>query len=408
MKLPTKMNLDYKKLAIVNYFFFVVILAIAYYFGPTQRISINPPKTELSGCDLILRYEAGLGLGVYAGRLYEPEEVVHDSVAIPVPIEAFDETNEDVILSNYIEGHNGTHYMADLGYAMIFNHAPISEGKMFEKYAIDDNRYGDELKESNYVSNWMIFPGDQVFSNYGDDWFSARGLNEVFPRKHPNKNILRVDDLENDPGRIPGCSYAFVDTVFNNNKLHLHAKANISRGTIIEVTRALLLPEERMRFSGPLRPFLWSSPAVMNIEPTEAPEGSRYAVLVLGKGALFQAVDNYNHDSSGNTSSFQPNVAYDWWDISFLGLAEEDTDPCAFATRLIEEKKEIGDIHPCAKSALEERRFPHNNRSCRKAEYISFTALRDINMGEELLIDLKTDHKTGRRFTKEYFSQFCL
>lgn len=68
-------------------------------------------------CDIYLRYIQSYGVGVYAGRLFERNRQIENSIGIPIPYEVIMNTE----LINYTEGLNETHGLLLLGYSSMIN-----------------------------------------------------------------------------------------------------------------------------------------------------------------------------------------------------------------------------------------------------------------------------------------------
>lgn len=110
-----------------------------------------------------------------------------------------------------MEGHNETHALVSLGYCMIYNHAPLWEDNMIDKY-VDSatsgfrfSHYEETSYDPIYRAARNIQPGEQIFSYYGDDWFTSRGAEEIFPRTQVGGDYCSLKDPLNHFTRVPGC-----------------------------------------------------------------------------------------------------------------------------------------------------------------------------------------------------------
>jgi len=73
-------------------------------------------------------------------------------------------------LGDYVETFNDTHVILSMGYLQILNHASKNDGIMLSKHLhpeVDFEEYTEKSLDVVAVSNWYIFPGDQIFSHYG-------------------------------------------------------------------------------------------------------------------------------------------------------------------------------------------------------------------------------------------------
>ncbi len=133
----------------------------------------------------------------------------------------------------------------------------------------------------------MIFEGDQIFSNYGTEWFANKKFGEMMTRQQPNRDLLHIDDIHNRQGRrhgpklssdtqmvlagevvgemkpisyrnIPGCTTKL--TRYDTKTQTLRAAVPIAKGTYIEVARALLVPAFALMKPVPLAEFVWWNP----------------------------------------------------------------------------------------------------------------------------------------------------
>eukprot|EP01038_Epipyxis_sp_PR26KG_P010945 gene10945-14697_t len=377
-------------------------------------------------CDVVVRYVPYFGIGVYAGKLFEPYTIFQNSIGIPIP----DDLRRGNELDLYVEQFNRTHDVLTLGYALLVNHATNFDGYMTAKefnqrdyYEENKLRYkyhdGDS-SDVRYYNKWTLFPGDQIFIQYGDDWFSSRGLEETSVRQTLNRDLIHIDDVHNEVGRIPGC--ASLLTKFENNKLV--AAVDIKQGEYIEVVRALLIPEEERFFSsGPIREFVWRKKEAKKIDEVKYDylyttrinshveaynPFEPYYLVLLGHGLLYG--DNDNGDKI-------PNVNYDWWSLSMIGI--DDTDEfsaseskesdryCNSSYPSGIERNYPEDINESTKFCIKSFRRTIYGPPCATRMFVSFVANRNIIAGEELVIDLEVD-EYGFRYASHNFASQCL
>lgn len=176
---------------------------------------------------------------------------------------------------------------------------------------------------------------------------------------------VSVVDFENEEWRpVPGCPLEL--TRWSNQRLL--ASSFIARGTVIEVSRAILVPiTDVLLASGPLKDLIWWPPSAAETCSHQAQEDLsrfkgtylvqpyqeeyRYALLLTGRGLLY---------SAGTKAA--SNVGYAW-----------------FGERM----------------------------ACGLLDMVSFVALRDIQEGEELIVALDIA-EDGRRIILDDFASPCL
>ena len=138
----------------------------------------------------------------------------------------------------------------------------------------------------------------------------------------------------NDPAYIPGCPQKYIE--IHNGRVF--AKQRIPANTVIEVVRGLIVDGSLFDHTS-VELFMWRSLV------------REQSMLLLGNGALYR----------GRTDYEQSNVKYSWYSEVSLPAARVD---------------ESGGVQWS------------NNILCKSTMLIQFTASRDINTNEELIIDL--------------------
>jgi hypothetical protein len=419
-KKKKKKNIGGKKEKAMILHFFIALLLIFLLISPLTR-SNEEEDTAEDHCDLVLQYIPGLGLGVYSGRLFEYDELVEAYQAIPFPIAVAVQT----VLKFYFEGHNETHGSIGVGNSLIYNHAPSVEGYALKKWGNYMMKKDPETNKAEpdtsrkllaYKNSFAVFPGEQIMSFYGDEYFQQFGLEEVHPRRSTNIKILRMtpEETQSGPYRIPGCSIlntiqdrlqwsnSIGGTGFPSQKMwdeavnkdppftyRLLARRPLKAGTIIEVARFLLIDDGLFPYAEALQPYLWRTKEAiaersnhMNtaIDMKEAYKTSSFhSMVVLGNGMLY----------TGTANTAEVNVKYDWWYLSSIGIHDED--------------EYLRPSNDAETTAVESKR-------CSDHGFVSFVALRDIAANEPLLIDLQHDSQGdwgGSRVVNEEFANRC-
>lgn len=352
-------------------------------------------------CALQLRFTDGAGIGVFAGKDWSPGEQIELSIGVPVPLSVVYWTQ----LINYSEGFNDTHGLIATGFAMLYNHVLESDKVMVRKHMSHQLgkykfRYHDTWSsDSSVVStdilfepNSVIFAGEQILNYYGDDWFVDRGQTEAISALGSTSNApikKTVADLNSTKSGvvIPGCPSSTIR--FDQNKIF--AAVDFEPGDIIEVARAILLPDWSFPGHGPLGELLWwgSSPNVHNrreqllsqrqrIE-SQFPSpytilpynltNSQYAMLLTGYGSFYSASTvtlPTDSDIQRTIKVRDPNVQYQWWQSS------------------------------------------NGTIQCDLLMMVSFTTLTFIEEGEELVVDMLFDSSTGSKIANFGNSLPCL
>lgn len=252
--------------------------------------------------------------------------------------------------------------------------------------------------DSFYTSAWNIYEGEQIFANYGNAWFPERNLTEIETRKHHDKDILRVDDVQNSKSRknfrIPGCS-TMLTTLVNGA---LFAASDIEIGEIIEVARAVLFPLSLLDESGSLGEWLWLASRDHN-------QKTAYAIFLFGRGTLYSVANNTQ----------VKNVHYDWWypmDETSMSADGYFSNCNAINSTAHLPCPVIQKWSPFTEQNLAEACYTDTisncNKHCDVSMFVSFTASRDIKKGEQLFVDLNIDPARNGRYVRPEFAYPCL
>lgn len=407
-------------------------------------------------CDLLIKYiDEFYGIGIYAGKDFVTGiDPIQTCIGIPVPLRTVYKSE----LINYLEWYNETHGLAVLGVGMLYNHIKSNNHVLVRKFPLSDVSNGiyqfrnpayisEASSDLCYESNGYIEIGEQIFSNYGSDWFEYRQQTELEPSKSDNKNDIFYQPniytsrsssshiSRSNLGRtstvLPGCSTKY--TFYDKDKQRLIAMNNIPKGTIIEVSRALLLPELPFTAYGALTEFLWWKPrdkSDISIDDSgeidsqswkgsydiEYEDDTSYVVLLTGSGALYHSKQvDPDHSSCGN-SCVGPdvNVLYDWWslDAHLTSSASDDTrSDCTNKSNQNKDSNHNSTHKHDESTGSEDYTFRKTNYGdpCSTQMFVSFTAGRDIIKGEKLIVDLKNDiDRPWVRYSKVSFARQCL
>lgn len=405
-----------------------------------------------------MRYVQDYGIGLYAGKKFKIGTEVEHSVGLAAPryVTLWNE------LDQYVEAYNETHHLVSGGHFNLFNHAPKS-GQMITKARKVGRWIHADQSTSIDTASVAIKPikvGDQIFSFYESDWFALRNLQEINPvdLKATLPDIIHVGNIHKSSGVIPGCTSKLTtirkyrDDRTGRPATELIAKRNLTRGTIIEVTRALLLSEGSFLEVQPLHSVLWWKQGYnrrkyyvqkrdrSNVRVVNAPYNhtDNYAVFQTGTGGLYHAYERRPSEI---------NVEYSWWDLSEIGVPSEshfwhnlnnpesevseststisnltisDSMNNEVSGSVIEQIVSVdgaGEMLTDTVMQLNERSTTESQKLRRTTKghicctrmLISFTAKRDIIKGERLVVDLKKDRShPGKRFASLDFSSQCL
>lgn len=355
-----------------------------------------------SSCSLVLKHSLSQGVGVYAGLLTEPWQLIENSVGFAVPNTVLF-WNE---LINYAEALNSTHCLVSFGYYALYNHAVTSEDMSINKF---QSKTGNGYYSFEIFTNTEVSSGDQFLSYYGNSWFSDRKMDSDL-----------MEYLDDDPVTLPGC---LSNTRITSSKTVVAAR-KISAGEIIEISRALLLPISQAllsHHSSQLVRYLWwkgrCGDKICPLIPSRKPQTTaepyhmkydnrtEYTMLLLGNGAFYgtgvdcKNTSNISDVQKVNSQTSQVNVAYEWWSLSsYLNEVSQKSL----------EKKVSASSGTVAGHQHQHHVADDGPLSCSTRMFVSFTALRDIDVGEALTIDLSLDTVTNMRFPRIEFSTRCL
>lgn len=305
-----------------------------------------------------------VGLLVKALVPFEPFDLLERSVGIPIPINAILWSE----LINYMEGYNATHGILALGIGMLLNHNDqfVANVRKVPLYEPGLRKFREPYESSidflHEITSYMEI-GEQLTVDYGEDWFVLRNMTQM----------PIVDEIQSTTQSLIDCPSSFTHLTRDGR---IVATIFILEGTVIEISRAILIPvTHAVLSSGPLEEMLWwyntndesiniaePSDLFLNKYPTSPSEVLPYlnrvehAMLLSGHGALYKALP-----CSTTTSNEVnlPNVEYAWF---------EETD---------------------------------DSVTCDNLMLMSFKALRDIPEDEEIIVANICHPEDGKGYRKQ-------
>jgi hypothetical protein len=209
-------------------------------------------------CDYYFRYHEVFGMGVYAGKIHEPFDIFDAGIGVPVPLELVYGTPE---LVNYVEGYNSSHALLTLGLGMLLNYNSDMNKVNIRKFMSETPSQfhflsnGEPSIDVVFEYQSSINVGDQLFVDYGEEWFAERQIPLV------DMNSFVIDSQPRNTS-FPGCFSRYMHLQQGLDNSHkLIAKRNISANVIVEVARLIVLPmtDPLENYSGPFSDILWWS-----------------------------------------------------------------------------------------------------------------------------------------------------
>jgi hypothetical protein len=209
-------------------------------------------------CAYYLRYHEVFGMAVYAGKIHEPFDVFDSGIGVPIPLELVYGTPE---LVNFVEGYNNTHALLTLGLGMLLNYNSDMNKVNIRKFMSESpSQYhfpsnGEPSIDVVFEYQSSINIGDQLFVDYGEDWFAERQIPLV------DMNSFLIDSQPRNTS-FPGCFSRYMHLQQEPDHSHkLIAKRNISANVVVEVARMIVLPmtDPLETYSGPFSDILWWS-----------------------------------------------------------------------------------------------------------------------------------------------------
>jgi hypothetical protein len=240
-------------------YFFLVSLMVSIYMSMMGNIIACP--------SYYFRSDSTGSVGVFAGRNISEGDILDRTLGFSVGVFSSQKT----ALNHYVFNNSlsETETVLYLGLPMMFNHNATANIVM--------NRYeslGSFNVEVKAKRNITI--GEELLSFYGTSWFESR---QTVTQKRPGQYEFTTP--------LPGCPYTYTKVTAKG----LQAVQNIKKGTVIEVSRGIIVPGVRT-IATSVEPLMWYS------------ERSNIGcMLLLGHGAYY----------SPARDSARANVYYKWY-----------------------------------------------------------------------------------------------
>ncbi len=242
----------------------------------------------------------GVGRGVFAGKNFQPKEIVDTQLTITIPYNYVWEG--DWSLKNYVFGHEEPDQcMAVLGIGMMFNHRErnkVSHHWEMKEVSHSQDNYWTPSSVSTLVNYDTVIPvekGEEMYINYGGShWFKDRGISLT-----DEKDIdeMRIIEPQVSAAYLQENGFCISDVYISESELPLaghglFAKRSFEKGEIVTITPLLALPSadiELMQHDSVLQNYCLSYP------------GSDIAMFPIGYAGVI------NHSPS-------PLLEYHWFD----------------------------------------------------------------------------------------------
>lgn len=148
-----------------------------------QEISVNIrqkyKKTPLIKQQIELRPSSVHGYGVFAKKKILPGEIIEEC-----PLVLLRKDQPLFALNDLAFKWDDKFHILTLGYGCCYNHATNNNAKY---YRDEDNQL------VTFKASRVIYPGEEICVNYGEDWFQRRGLTiKEPPQKINRRRIWRL------------------------------------------------------------------------------------------------------------------------------------------------------------------------------------------------------------------------
>ena len=321
----------------------------------------NEPNAATFKCSIYIGPSkwAG-GIGIVAGKNFNPEEPIDMGVGVPLP----NVRDEQWQLDNYAyAAQSKLHSLAVMGVTMLFNHKDEANTAYF--YDPEDHTEVEDTLSHPFSTHHPIYhmvkngttiaKGQEIFSHYGtgEGWFGSRNITPVADAVLANLPLVSDEELASSFHCLAQVVIGDSDLPFAGKGIF--AERRFTVGEIVTVSPAVVLP----RFSVA---ELGEESLLQNYCVAE--ERSSVCLLPIGLAGVI------NHAEHAN-------VAMEWheWGTAGSGAAAAGAGAGAGAAAGSKLKQQL------ALNATELLEKPFTEL------YLGYRALRNISAGEEITVD---------------------
>ena len=205
-------------------------------------------------CDLYLADSTipGGGRGIFTTRLNRIDNIIETCPAITVPAVYHRKWILDsYVYSSLVPGYS----VAALGTAMMFNHQILKYRNVINQF---NKTFSEVIKNAPYTNTSDLtftglkrsIPGDELFSDYGDEWFNQREK-ELRSKINDSKTIIDQSVLHHSTAYLQEhgicLSHVYVaPSLIPKAGRSLFAKKNFVKGELIYLSPVLVLPKHEV------------------------------------------------------------------------------------------------------------------------------------------------------------------
>jgi len=136
-------------------------------------------KTSLMRSKIEVRPSLIHGYGVFAIKKILPEETIEEC-----PLILLKKSEPLLGLKDMAFQWDHNFHILALGYGSLYNHAEHNNAKYYRD---------DENQLLIFKATKTIYPNEEIFTNYGNEWFTARGIEiKNMPRRTHYRDIIRL------------------------------------------------------------------------------------------------------------------------------------------------------------------------------------------------------------------------
>jgi len=133
-------------------------------------------KGALIGKGVRVRPSTVHGYGVFATKKFLPGDVIEEC-----PLIMLKKSEPIFVLNDFAFKWNDDFHALALGYGSLYNHANDNNTKHYHDH---------DRRLLIFKAKKTIYPGDEIFTNYSREWFTARGVEIIEPSKKINRRRL--------------------------------------------------------------------------------------------------------------------------------------------------------------------------------------------------------------------------